>query len=542
MPGCVVRRSAYIAPGVVLMPSFVNLGAYVDSGTMVDTWATVGSCAQIGKNCHISGGAGIGGVLEPLQAGPVIIEDNCFVGARSEVAEGVILREGTVLSMGVFLGASTKIVDRETGETFQGEVPAYWSWYRARCRRAREERRAEFRPSIAPSSSSAWTRRRARKPRSMNCCGIDVTTPTHRLARDLLRCPSVTPAEGGALALIESVLKGPASQSIASPSPSPARRRSKTSMPASAAPVRISSSPATPTSCRRARRRNGPSAVRRRDRPRHAVRPRRRRHEGCGRLRAGGERSSHLAARGGEVEGSISFLITGDEESIAVNGTVKLLKWAAERGERFDHCILGEPSNAAAVGDTIKVGRRGSLNGMLAITGKQGHVAYPERADNPVRGLVTLMGALMACRSTTAARFIASNLEFTSIDIGNPVVNLIPGEARARFNIRFNDCHSQASLETLIERARPRQRPARTLADRLGALERQSFVAQPGAFVDLVSAAIEEVTGRRRSYRPPAERRTRASSRTTAPCSNSAWSARPCIRSTSAPRSPISPR
>jgi 2,3,4,5-tetrahydropyridine-2,6-dicarboxylate N-succinyltransferase len=125
VPNCIVRRSAYIAPGVVLMPSFVNLGAYVDSGTMVDTWATVGSCAQIGKNCHISGGAGIGGVLEPLQAGPVIIEDNCFVGARSEVAEGVILREGSVLSMGVFLGASTKVVDRESGETFQGEVPPY---------------------------------------------------------------------------------------------------------------------------------------------------------------------------------------------------------------------------------------------------------------------------------------------------------------------------------------------------------------------------------------------------------------------------------
>jgi 2,3,4,5-tetrahydropyridine-2,6-dicarboxylate N-succinyltransferase len=125
VPNCVVRRSAYIAPGVVLMPSFVNLGAYVDSGTMVDTWATIGSCAQIGKNCHISGGAGIGGVLEPLQAGPVIVEDNCFVGARSEVAEGVIVREGSVLSMGVFIGASTRIVDRDTGETFRGEVPAY---------------------------------------------------------------------------------------------------------------------------------------------------------------------------------------------------------------------------------------------------------------------------------------------------------------------------------------------------------------------------------------------------------------------------------
>jgi 2,3,4,5-tetrahydropyridine-2-carboxylate N-succinyltransferase len=125
VPGSIVRHSAYIAPNVVLMPSFVNLGAYVGSGTMVDTWATVGSCAQIGKNCHISGGAGIGGVLEPLQAGPVVIEDNCFVGARSEVAEGVILREGVVLSMGVFLGASTKIVDRASGEVLQGEVPAY---------------------------------------------------------------------------------------------------------------------------------------------------------------------------------------------------------------------------------------------------------------------------------------------------------------------------------------------------------------------------------------------------------------------------------
>ncbi len=125
VPGCVVRRSAHIAPGVVLMPSFVNLGAYVDSGTMVDTWATVGSCAQIGKNCHISGGAGIGGVLEPIQAGPVIIEDNCFIGARAEVAEGVIVETGSVLSMGVYLGASTRIIDRETGDIHYGRVPAY---------------------------------------------------------------------------------------------------------------------------------------------------------------------------------------------------------------------------------------------------------------------------------------------------------------------------------------------------------------------------------------------------------------------------------
>ena len=125
VPGCVVRRSAYIAPDVVLMPCFVNLGAYVDRSTMVDTWATVGSCAQIGKNVHISGGTGIGGVLEPLQAGPVIIEDDCFLGARSEVAEGVIVERGAVLAMGVFIGASTKIVDRTSGEIHQGRVPAY---------------------------------------------------------------------------------------------------------------------------------------------------------------------------------------------------------------------------------------------------------------------------------------------------------------------------------------------------------------------------------------------------------------------------------
>jgi 2,3,4,5-tetrahydropyridine-2-carboxylate N-succinyltransferase len=125
VPNCIVRRSAYVAPGAILMPSFLNVGAYVDSGTMVDTWVTIGSCAQIGKNCHISGGVGIGGVLEPIQAGPVIIEDNCFIGARSEVVEGVVVGEGSVISMGVFIGASTKIIDRATGEVHYGKVPPY---------------------------------------------------------------------------------------------------------------------------------------------------------------------------------------------------------------------------------------------------------------------------------------------------------------------------------------------------------------------------------------------------------------------------------
>src|SRR5262245_47685828 len=206
----------------------------------------------------------------------------------------------------------------------------------------------------------------------------------------------------------------------------------------------------------------------------------------------------YVAARGGKPKGSISFLITGDEESIAVNGTIKLLQWAAERRQTFDHCLLGEPSNAAAIGDTIKVGRRGSLNGTLIIAGKQGHVAYPERAENPVRGLLTLMSALMAEPLDRGSQsFAPSNLEFTSIDIGNTTVNLIPAEARARFNIRFNDRHSQNSLRMLIEK-----RAQIAAAGRVRwSIDWQpsnadSFLATKGPFLDLVVGAISEVTGR----------------------------------------------
>jgi succinyl-diaminopimelate desuccinylase len=207
----------------------------------------------------------------------------------------------------------------------------------------------------------------------------------------------------------------------------------------------------------------------------------------------------HLAANGGRPRrGSLSLLITGDEESIAVNGTIKLLRWAAERGEKFDHCILGEPSNVEVVGDTIKAGRRGSLNGTLIVSGRQGHVAYPDRADNPIPGLVTLIAALQAPLDDGSAHFDPSHLEFTSVDVGNPTVNLIPGEARARFNIRYNDCHSQTALKTLIEH---RARAAAAGRVRF-ALEWQPsnadvFLTKPGPFTDLAVAAIEEVTGRK---------------------------------------------
>jgi succinyl-diaminopimelate desuccinylase len=205
----------------------------------------------------------------------------------------------------------------------------------------------------------------------------------------------------------------------------------------------------------------------------------------------------YLAAQGGKPKrGSISLLITGDEESVAVNGTIKLLRWAAERGEKFDHCILGEPSNVAKLGDTIKAGRRGSLNGTLVVTGRQGHVAYPDRADNPIRGLVTLIAALQAPLDRGSDHFDPSNLEFTSVDVGNPTVNLIPGEARARFNIRYNDLHSQTALKTLVEhRARDAAAGRIYYAFEWQPSNADVFVTKPGPFTDLAAAAIAEVTG-----------------------------------------------
>ena len=207
----------------------------------------------------------------------------------------------------------------------------------------------------------------------------------------------------------------------------------------------------------------------------------------------------YLAANAGEPKrGSISFLITGDEEGVAVNGTPKLLKWAAERGEKFDHCILGEPSNVDVLGDTIKAGRRGSLNGTLVVTGRQGHVAYPDRADNPIRGLTTLIAALQAPLDEGSEQFDPSHLEFTSVDVGNATVNLIPGEARARFNIRYNDRHSQVALKTLIERRAQAAAGGRVqFAFEWQPSNADVFVTKPGPFTELAQNAIAEVTGRK---------------------------------------------
>jgi succinyl-diaminopimelate desuccinylase len=208
---------------------------------------------------------------------------------------------------------------------------------------------------------------------------------------------------------------------------------------------------------------------------------------------------AHLRDNGGKPKGSISFLITGDEEDVSINGTIKLLRWAAERGEKFDHCVLGEPSNQEVMGDCIKIGRRGSQSGTLIVEGKQGHVAYPHRASNPVPDISRLIVALSdEPLDHGSAQFQPSNLEFTTVDVGNTATNVIAGLARAKFNIRYNDCHTQESLRALVE-----QRLARACGNRIRAhidwLPSNSnvFLTKPGPFTDLAVAAIEEVTGRR---------------------------------------------
>ena len=207
----------------------------------------------------------------------------------------------------------------------------------------------------------------------------------------------------------------------------------------------------------------------------------------------------HLAANGGKPKGSISFLITGDEEDIAVNGTIKLLQWAAARGEKFDHCVLGEPSNVNEIGDTIKAGRRGSQSGTIIVDGVQGHVAYPHRASNPVPDIAAIIAAVSGDPLDNGTEhFQPSNLEFTSVDVGNPAWNVIPAQARARFNIRYNDRHTRESLRALIE-----ERVTKASGNRIKAhviwepSNSDAFLTQPGPFTELVSAAVEDVTGRR---------------------------------------------
>ena len=317
------------------------------------------------------------------------------------------------------------------------------------------------------------------------------------IARDLLRCRSVTPAEGGALAYLERTLKqaGFAVHRMTFSAPGTEPVDNLYARIGTAAPnlVFAGHTDVVPPGDEKAWT-HPPFAGETADGQLYG--------RGAVDMKGGlacalAAVLDHLAQH--TIKGSISFLITGDEEGIAVNGTPKLLAWAAARGEKFDHCILGEPSNQEALGDTIKVGRRGSLNGHLIVRGRQGHVAYPQRAENPIRGLVKLIEALQEKPLDKGSQqFAPSHLEFTSVDVGNKTVNLIPGEARARFNIRFNDKHSLDSLKKLIA-----QRAAKAAGKKIKfAFEWEPsnaavFVTKPGPFTELVARAVKSVTGRK---------------------------------------------
>jgi succinyl-diaminopimelate desuccinylase len=315
------------------------------------------------------------------------------------------------------------------------------------------------------------------------------------IVRDLIRCPSVTPAEGGALALIEGLLKGAGFDvhrvTFEEPGTDPIENLYARIGTAAPHLMLAGHTDVVP-----------PGDETKWTHPPFASDIAEGVLYGRGAVDMKGAIACKLAAAldyvaaHGKPKGSLSFLITGDEEGIAVNGTVKLLKWAAARGEKFDHAILGEPTNPEKLGDMIKIGRRGSQNGTLIITGTQGHVAYPELADNPVRNIAALMVAINAePLDGGTEHFGASNLEFTSIDVGNKTVNLIPTEARARFNIRFNDTRSREELRALIE-----SRAAKAAGKIRWRIEWEPsnsdvFLTAPGPFVDMISKAITEVTG-----------------------------------------------
>ncbi|TAK48608.1 MAG: succinyl-diaminopimelate desuccinylase [Xanthobacteraceae bacterium] len=318
------------------------------------------------------------------------------------------------------------------------------------------------------------------------------------LARDLLRCNSVTPADGGALGVVERALKaaGFVTHRVTFSEPGTADVDNLYARIGSGAPhlCFAGHTDVVPPGDEAAWS-HDPFAGNTTDGMMY----------GRGAVDMKGAIACALAAtlgylkdHGGRPAGSISFLITGDEEGIAVNGTVKLLQWAAARGETFDHCLVGEPSNVAELGDCIKVGRRGSLNGTLIVDGTQGHVAYPQRADNPIPGIAALIAALGAePLDAGSAHFDASHLEFTSVDVGNAAVNVIPAHARARFNIRYNDHHTQDSLKELIE-SRAAKAAGSRIRWRIDWMPSNAdvFLTQPGPFTDLVAAAIAEITGR----------------------------------------------
>ena len=494
-----MRRGAYIAPGVVLMPSFVNLGAYVDEGTMVDTWATVGSCAQIGKNVHLSGGVGIGGVLEPLQASPTIIEDNCFIGARSEVVEGVVVGEGSVLSMGVFIGASTKIIDRATGEIFVGRVPPYSVVVSGIAARQAAARRPPGPSLYCAVIVKRWTRRPEPRPRSTSFCGTRWMDTYAARSRPITAPLPFGHAGGGRRARVHCELcwTKRVSRSIVRCFPRPARPTWRISMPGSARAATCCS-PATPTSCL--------SATTTMDARPFAA------------SIDGGE----LYGRGAvDMKGGIACFDGGGaalhsrtrrdfEGSIGVPDHRRRGRAGDQRHGQAARLGEGRAASAGitassasrpiptALGDMIKIGRRGSLAGDITVDGKQGHVAYPHLADNPVPGLMRLLDALLREPLDAGTEHFEPRIwRSPPFDVGNPAANVIAGEARATLQHPLQRQLDAGEPGGRDRQAPTGQQPATTfaIAATFEPTNALAFLTPPNAFVDFVSDAIEAETG-----------------------------------------------
>ena len=436
VPGSVVRHSAFIAPGVILMPSFVNVGAYVDSGTMVDTWATVGSCAQIGKNCHLSGGVGIGGVLEPVQAEPVIIEDNCFIGARSEVAEGVIVEQGAVLSMGVLHRRLDQDHRPRHRRDLVGRVPAYSVVVPGTLPgKTLPERRARARASIAPSSSSASTSRRGPRPRSTSCCATDAracrsTRSSSRSAdpramrhaggrRRDRRC-SRRALEAAGLCLPAGRIHRGRHRADAQPLCAPGHGRAQFLL---RRPYRCGAAGRSQLLVGRSLRRRGAE--------RRALWPRRRRHEDA-RSPASPPPPSSSSPRAAKISTARSASSSpATRRPRRSTARASCSTGSRRKGEQLDACVVGEPTSAKQLGDMVKIGRRGSLNGFLTVTGVQGHTAYPHLADNAAHRLLKMLRRCSPSRSIAATTHFRRPIsQISTIDIGNPTTNVIPGVAR----------------------------------------------------------------------------------------------------------------
>ena len=422
-------------------------------------------------------------MLEPLQAAPVIIEDDCFIGARSEVAEGVIVERGSVLSMGVFLGASTKIVDRMTGAVSYGRVPAYSWWCRGDARQGARRRHAKAGAGLRRDREAGGLPARGPRPPSTNCCAIE---PARRprplpsspvsplcepagLAAALIRCPSVTPADAGAQDVLAAHLEqaGFAVVRLRFGAIENLFARIGAGRPHLCFAGHTDVVPPGQAGWS-----DDPFAGVMRDGVLYG--------RGACDMKGGVAAFAAAACRhvaDGMARGSISLLVTGDEEGDATDGTVRVLEWMRAHDEIPDFCLVGEPTNPGALGEMIKVGRRGSLNATLTIRGVQGHSAYPQRADNPVHRLIRVLADLTATVfDSGTARFEATTLQVTSIDVGNPASNVIPAAATARFNMRFNDAHTGAALHALLRRRIAALAPDFELAVQVSG---EAFVTEP---------------------------------------------------------------